>query len=197
MVIVKLGGSLFNSRLLPNWLDKLATLSQRESIIIVPGGGPFADQIRQAQQQHNIDDAHAHHMALLAMSQFGLLLLSLCDRSIPLYYPTQAPFKAPENMLSIWLPDNNLLKEKQIRQNWETTSDSLALWLAHQLKPKKLTLLKHKIQQYNSIQTLSKIGTLDLTFPKQYNDTEIVTELFDVSQITDYSLALPKQALVL
>ena len=196
MVIVKLGGSLFNSPLLPICLDKLATLSQCESIIIVPGGGPFADQITQAQQKYKFDDAHAHHMALLAMSQFGILLLSLCEQAIPLSYPTQKPFKPQEKMLSIWLPDNHLLEEKQIKQNWETTSDSLALWLAQQLKPKKLTLLKHQVQHYNSIRMLSKIGTLDLAFPKQYNEAEVVTELFDVTQITDYSLAPPKQVLV-
>jgi aspartokinase-like uncharacterized kinase len=196
MVIIKLGGSLFHSPLLQDWLNKLTQLSKHEPIIIVPGGGPFADQIRQAQQHHQFDDQHAHHMALLAMSQYGLLLLGLCQDAQPFYYPEE---RINNNCpaLSIWLPDKRLLKEEKLSQNWDVTSDSIALWLAQELNPNKLTLLKHQQnkQQY-SVQQLTNIGLLDNAFSAQYHQTEITIELVNVNQVAAYSTTQPAHPLV-
>ncbi|MCG8046554.1 MAG: hypothetical protein N0C89_17320 [Candidatus Thiodiazotropha endolucinida] len=74
MWVVKLGGSLFNSADLRDWL---AVLAKAGSLVIVPGGGPFADQVRLAQRLWQIDDSSAHLMALLAMEQFGRMLCGL------------------------------------------------------------------------------------------------------------------------
>lgn len=194
MLIVKMGGSLFHNARLKNCLDKLVQLSQQESIIIVPGGGPFADQVRQAQHQHHFADHHAHYMAILAMAQFGLVLLGLCQEAEPFYYPAKQSRHNHAN-LAIWLPDKSLL-EQPIMQNWNITSDSLALWLAQQLRPSKLTLLKHQPPLEFSIQHLTNQGILDKAFPMQYAQAAITTELFDINKIADYAIADPKHPLM-
>ncbi|HCC82688.1 MAG TPA: delta 1-pyrroline-5-carboxylate synthetase, partial [Methylophaga sp.] len=74
MYVVKLGGSLYHTAELKSWLTLLEQTALNESVVIVPGGGPFADMVRQAQQLHKFDDQHAHHMAILAMAQYGLML---------------------------------------------------------------------------------------------------------------------------
>jgi aspartokinase-like uncharacterized kinase len=190
MVIVKIGGSLFASSLLNDWIEKLEQLSQQESIIIVPGGGPFANQVRQAQQQYQFPDHHAHHMAILAMAQFGIMLLGLNPQAHPFYYPIEQVDKT-QAKLSVWLPDHNLL-EQHINQSWDVTSDSLALWLAQQLQPSKLTLLKHQAQPQSSIQYLASQGIVDKSFPAQYAKTAALVEIFNVSKINDYTTIQPQ-----
>lgn len=74
MWVVKLGGSLAASDRLPDWLRSLAG---RSDLVLVPGGGPFADQVRAMQARWGFDDATAHHLALLAMEQFGRMLCAL------------------------------------------------------------------------------------------------------------------------
>jgi len=197
MIIVKVGGSLFGSPLVQHWLDTLSQLSQDEAIIIVPGGGPFADQVRMAQQQHQFDDQHAHHMALLAMSQFGLMLLGLNQQAKPFYYPVgKSKITLPN--LSVWLPDKRLLTDPQLAQNWDTTSDSLALWLAQQLNPNKLSLLKHQSQSQSqsSIHQLISQGLLDRAFSTQYAQGAVVIEVFDANQSAGFCLTQPKHPLM-
>src|SRR3546814_1733087 len=73
--VVKLGGSLAGGPELTGWLDALA--AGGGSIVLVPGGGPFADAVRTMQRRWSFGDATAHHLALLAMEQYGLMLAGL------------------------------------------------------------------------------------------------------------------------
>jgi aspartokinase-like uncharacterized kinase len=50
--VIKFGGSLSQSACLADWLDALARLP----CIIVPGGGLFANAVREAQNRHAFDD---------------------------------------------------------------------------------------------------------------------------------------------
>src|ERR1700749_303423 len=75
LAIVKLGGSHAAGPHLKDWLTAIAT--EAGSIVIVPGGGPFADTVRAAQAGIGFDDRAAHTMALMAMAQFGSALVSL------------------------------------------------------------------------------------------------------------------------
>ena len=72
MWVVKLGGSLCEqapeTSPLRDWLD-LLVCEGAGRVVIVPGGGKFADAVRGAQAQWCFDDLTAHNMALLAMSQ--------------------------------------------------------------------------------------------------------------------------------
>ena len=71
MIVIKLGGSLAYSKTLIDCLNKIQQRYQGRAVIIVPGGGAFADQVRRAQQHWQFDDITAHHMAILAMQQMA------------------------------------------------------------------------------------------------------------------------------
>ncbi|MFM8330064.1 MAG: hypothetical protein ACKN9T_00055, partial [Candidatus Methylumidiphilus sp.] len=71
--VVKLGGSLANSPHLPHWLNALA----KTDSLIVPGGGPFANQVRRSQETWGFDDHVAHRMAILAMEQYGTMMTGI------------------------------------------------------------------------------------------------------------------------
>ncbi|MET0081342.1 MAG: amino acid kinase, partial [Candidatus Thiodiazotropha lotti] len=74
MWVVKFGGSLYDADNLKEWLR---LFTDHSSLVVVPGGGPFADQVRKAQTQVGFDDSTAHAMALQAMEQYGRMLCGL------------------------------------------------------------------------------------------------------------------------
>lgn len=147
MWIIKLGGSLADSPDLIKWLKVLGR-SGAGKIVIVPGGGPFADQIREVQKHTGICDETAHKMALLAMDQYGLMLADLLsEQTLNLKIVSSTSITALQEALNkhlvpVWLPAGQLMHNREIPQNWTVTSDSLAAWLAGQLQADQLFLIK-------------------------------------------------------
>lgn len=136
--VVKLGGSLAASPALTFWLEALAGTG----VIIVPGGGPFADQVRAIQTARPFDDSTAHAMALLAMAQYGLMLTGLCPQ---LSHTDQIEKLTDYNLAGqsvVWLPNLNLAQQSDIPHTWDVTSDSLAAWLAGYLNIQHVLLIK-------------------------------------------------------
>jgi len=76
MKVIKLGGSLMKDSAV--LIDCLNTIEQKyiDKIVLVPGGGVFADQVRSVQQQWGFNDQIAHQMALISMHQMALLFKS-------------------------------------------------------------------------------------------------------------------------
>ena len=74
MWVVKLGGSLLGSPELIKWLALVAQHGDGK-VVIVPGGGLFANSVREAQMITNVSDAVAHKMALLARCRQPLQLV--------------------------------------------------------------------------------------------------------------------------
>ena len=77
MIVIKLGGSLSQSDTLVRCLYSIEQNYLDRAVVIVPGGGAFADQVRSAQQRWQFDDQTAHRMAILAMQQMALLINGL------------------------------------------------------------------------------------------------------------------------
>lgn len=138
MRVVKLGGSLADWERLPECLTSLLPLG----VIIVPGGGPFADQVRTMQHRWRFDDGAAHAMAILAMSQFGWMLTGLENRLGVGGSCEELQRQAAAGRTAVWLPRLEDLEDEPISASWEITSDSLAAWLAGRLGAAELILLK-------------------------------------------------------
>lgn len=187
MIVVKLGGSLYNTPELRLWLTALADYSTQQSILIVPGGGPFADQVRRAQELHHFNDDIAHHMALIAMKQFGLLLHSLsakCQLINGLETPS-APF-------SIWLPNDDLLLESELKKSWDISSDSIALWLANKFNAEQLFLIKRPSIQTASIAELTSSSVIDAGFAQLFSEKTITTKILNYQAYSDLKTSLSK-----
>ena len=56
--VVKVGGSYAFSSALKSWIDAVAACAGR--VVVVPGGGPFAETVRVAQPKMGFDDRAAH-----------------------------------------------------------------------------------------------------------------------------------------
>jgi aspartokinase-like uncharacterized kinase len=138
MRVVKLGGSLYHWDRLPDCLSRLAD----RAVTIVPGGGPFADQVRQAQRDWRFDDATAHAMAVLGMAQFGRMLAGLEPRLTVAETLPELLGETSRGRSAIWLPALAELNDGNCPASWNVTSDSLALWLAIRIEASDLTLVK-------------------------------------------------------
>lgn len=142
MIIIKLGGSLASSALLKNCLDKVENDYQGRAVIIVPGGGAFADQVRYAQQRWKFDDKTAHHMAILSMQQMALLLKALKPRFTIAATTAELSVLLKLQEFAIWSPDIVELDNAGVQSSWDITSDSLSAWLAKTLSANELILVK-------------------------------------------------------
>lgn len=148
--VIKIGGSLYDSEHLVKWLSNISICSQKQ-IVIVPGGGPFADQVRYADEKFNLKELHSHHMAVMAMQQYGTLLASLCPE-LELANSIEKIHRAWDKDKSvIWEPYELIRDECKLDKTWEITSDSLALWLADYLQIKNILYVKSsKIVENNA-----------------------------------------------
>lgn len=167
MQIVKLGGSLLGTEPLVRWLQVLARV-QSDPVIIVPGGGVFADTVRVHQARAGYDDAAAHAMALLAMEQFAHVCLALEPTLLPVRSPREIAQCADQGKAGVWLASAMVLADKTIPAHWGVTSDSLAAWLALKIKVDRLTLVKHSASGVanRTVAQWAEQGVVDPAFPE-------------------------------
>jgi len=118
--IVKVGGSLCRDR---GVLERLCDeLNGVEGIIVVPGGGEFADTVREIDREFELDERIAHKLAILAMQQTGMLIGEFFRGEI---FDCAA-----------------LLDDEGLKASWDVTSDSIAAYVAKGMGAKRLVLLK-------------------------------------------------------
>ncbi len=142
MIVIKLGGSLSRTDALVNCLNAVEKNYQGRALVIVPGGGAFADQVRLAQQHWQFDDTTAHHMALLAMQQMALMFKGLKPDFVIAHTVAAIQDQLGRQKTVIWSPDITELDNAGIEASWDITSDSLAAWLAKTLSATELILIK-------------------------------------------------------
>lgn len=141
MWVVKIGGSMSRDPLLQTWLRELNELGGGR-VVIVPGGGGFADQVREHQAIWRFDDLAAHNMAVLAMAQHALMMQGLCRRLVVAATESQIRHALHEGRTAVWAPFGLMRQEADTLTSWDVTSDSLAAWLANRLNAERLMVVK-------------------------------------------------------
>ncbi len=165
-LILKIGGSLAEGDYLRGWL-RLAADHGDQAIVIVPGGGPFADQVRQAQPKLGFSDAAAHRMALLAMEQYAIAMAGMEPRLRLASSPIAIERALTRKETVVWLPSAMALGRPDLPESWEVTSDSLACWLAGELGARRLVLVKSGEPPGGALdaEVLARSGYVDAAFP--------------------------------
>jgi 5-(aminomethyl)-3-furanmethanol phosphate kinase len=141
MWVVKLGGSLAHSEEQPKWLEVIATAGAGK-VVLVPGGGPWADEVRAAQKREGFDDGVAHRKALRAMERYALVLSEMHPDLIPVASESEIREVLSKGKVALWMAFEMVLADPSIPETWDVTSDSLAAWLAGQLSASNLLLVK-------------------------------------------------------
>lgn len=138
-LVVKVGGGLLRDEGLDG-LRRACTevneLATRRPVMVVPGGGPFADAVRAVDAQVGLTDAAAHALALRAMDQLGVLLAALLPASEPL-----TELVAPRS-IGLLAAAPAFGGRPGIPESWTVTSDSLAVLAAAAIGAEEAVLLK-------------------------------------------------------
>ena len=144
-------------------------------IIIVPGGGLYAEQVRLMQSVWKFNDLVAHELALLSMEQYAHLMCRIEPELKVASSKDELIASLENNSVPIWLPYSMVSKQRDIPASWAVTSDSLALWLAGQLNAKSLILIKSTelSSNYMSVKQLSSVGLVDDYFSCLLNHINI------------------------
>ncbi len=140
--VLKIGGSLSRGNGLRTLCREVGRLSLHHSLLIVPGGGDFAEQVREADRQYHIDETAAHSMALLAMDQYGYLLNQLIQDSVLTADLLSACRSAESGRATILIPSALVIREDPLPHSWQVTSDTIAAWVSHRAVCSRLVLLK-------------------------------------------------------
>lgn len=165
MWVVKLGGSLLGSPELEAWLEIISRHGDGK-VVIVPGGGIFADAVREAQRMSGINDKVAHHMAVQAMDQYGVLMAGLNRTLATAASELEIAERGWQHRGIVWLPSKMVCGDEDIPASWDVTSDSLAAWLANMLGAEHLVLVKslRPPVSCNTFEALVKNEVVDVRF---------------------------------
>jgi aspartokinase-like uncharacterized kinase len=140
--VVKVGGSLSEEpELLISLCAKLSVLAKNYGLVVVPGGGRFADVVRDSDERFNLSSSVSHRMAILGMDQFGMLLAQITPNSCATYSLEDARQFSETEAVPIFLPSRLLFREDPLKNSWDVTSDSIAAYVAGRLQAAKLVLV--------------------------------------------------------
>jgi len=188
MWVVKLGGSVARRETLAGWLAAVAQTG-RGRAVIVPGGGPYADAVREEQQRWGFDDSTAHSMALLAMDQYGHQLVAIGNRAAPRTFDATSTYTEVRSALgrgvvAVWIGSRIAESDPTLPRGWDLTSDSLAAWLARDLNASGLALVKSVRAEENDISAteLAAREWVDPRFPEFLRGVRFETRLFGDGQ---------------
>lgn len=136
--VIKVGGSLAEHPAdLRKLCQMLGTIARTHRVLVVPGGGKFADTVREIDKAYNLSSTIAHKMAILAMDQFGLFLSHITPNS-HVSYSIKEMGKSVTGMLPIFLPSRFVFRKDPLEHSWDVTSDTIAAYIASVLHAKKL-----------------------------------------------------------
>ena len=188
--VVKVGGSLAAyPEKLKALCAKLSEVSKKHKLIVVPGGGEFADTVRALDKRFNLSPAVSHRMAILGMDQYGFLLSHLLPDSCVVNRLEKVQETLDLGKLPVFLPSNFLLNKDQLENSWDVTSDSIAVYIAGQLHASKVLL----------VTDVDGVYTCD---PKKFSDAKLISklsakELLKMNKKTSVDRFLPKLLLQL
>ncbi len=140
--VIKVGGSLGESSNLQNLLQTISNFATRYEILLIPGGGIFANTVRNYEQRFGLAQDAGHWMSILAMDQYGHLLASMIENSKLVQDLDAARMAISSGKIPILLPYHFLAQTDVLPKSWDVTSDSIAAWLADLAGARQLILLK-------------------------------------------------------
>jgi len=142
-IVVKVGGGLLKCLAdLDRVLATIASAALERRLLLLPGGGPFADAVRAADAQLHLSDDAAHWMAILAMDQYAHVLADRLQGSVLVVDPGEIAAAVDAGQIPILAPSRWLRHADPLPHSWDVTSDSIAAWIAGAVGARRLVLIK-------------------------------------------------------
>lgn len=134
--VVKVGGSLFPENSVK--LVEAISESTEKEVMIVCGGGSFANHIRDYNNQMNFSATANHESAIMCMDIVGRLLADKISDAEAVFDLNSAKALAKENKIPILLPSRLMHYLDPLEHSWNVTSDSISCYIAQILQAKLL-----------------------------------------------------------
>jgi len=146
LAAIKVGGGL---AAIPGALEVVCTAigeaGRSVPIVVVPGGGPFADAVRAFGQTHRLSDDAAHWMALLAMDQYAHALLERIEGATLVEEAGVVAAVVDPAGVAVLAPSRWMGAADVLPHTWDATSDSVAAFVAGALDADHLVLVKPSV----------------------------------------------------
>ncbi len=162
MIVVKLGGSLYDHPALRTGLNRwLETLPA--PVFLVPGGGAFADAVRALDRVHSLGERAAHEIAMRSLLAAADFVRCFIVRE------------------GVYVVDAHeyCRRNDDLPRSWDVTTDSIALFLAMREGADRLILLKSRSRPMGTWKELADAGYVDRHFPTLANATDLAIECVD------------------
>jgi aspartokinase-like uncharacterized kinase len=141
--VVKFGGGvLADSTSFQEALAAVQQLAARLHVVIVPGGGPFADAVRDVDRRLALPPATSHWMAVQAMDQYAELLVARLSGAVRVDSPEAIDEALDRGQVPVLAPARWLRSVDPMPHSWNVTSDSIAAWISGALDARLLLLVK-------------------------------------------------------
>ena len=167
-IVVKVGGSLFEWPELSISLQSFLGTLKGTNVLLIPGGGPTADVIRQLDECHHLGEETSHWLALHALALNARFLEKILS-SAQVVEDLDAAGSCWLRGITPILDMNCFARGDEVRADhlphmWQVTSDSLAARVAVVAKATKLILLKSANAPSGDWTKAGKLGYVDECF---------------------------------
>ncbi|GBE55775.1 MAG TPA: hypothetical protein ENH28_04010 [Euryarchaeota archaeon] len=153
MKVIKIGGSLIDRA------EEILKILKNEKVLIIPGGGVFADAVRDVYKNYNVGEREAHFMAIMAMNIFGIYLEGKGEISAR---------EEPEGELpAILLPYRFIKDRDELPPTWDVTGDSITCYIGAELNAEEIILLKSVDGVFGDGGLINNIAASDLEITEQ------------------------------
>jgi aspartokinase-like uncharacterized kinase len=141
--VVKVGGSLLSQAgAFDSVIEALTAFRRGRRVVVVPGGGPFADAVRQMLRRVKIGEDAAHWMAVLGMEQYAHALAARAPGAALVEQRSEIETAIAAGQLPVLAPYRWLKAADPLPHSWDVTSDSIAAWVAGALGARRVVLIK-------------------------------------------------------
>jgi len=177
--VFKIGGKILeNSNNIKSTISQLTHLYDEkilQKILVIPGGGSFANFVRSLDEVLQIGDDLAHWIAIYSMNYNGIIL----NRKYPNLETIEKlkTFQDAKQMFCVFLPYSFLREDDTLPHNWDVTSDSIALYVANKLKLSQCFIIKNIDGIFNIDKELIKsLSTFKYNKLKNSNQLDNIIE---------------------
>lgn len=168
MVVIKIGGSLQSTDYIKKWINAIR-LNRSTSFLIIFGGGKYADNIRYDQKEKKYDDLKAHKLAIKGMTNFTEDVLEELKDFTVVNSIRNIKKNYKSRKLLVWMPSYEEVCDFNIPNNWDATSDSIALAISKNINAPLIVIksVRFNYKKYINVFFL-KENILDKYFSNNY-----------------------------
>jgi aspartokinase-like uncharacterized kinase len=141
--IVKVGGGLLSrAGAFELVTGALAAFGKGRRLLVVPGGGPFAEAVRELVRRVKVGEDAAHWMAVLGMDQYAHALTERTAGAVLVEQLPEVHTALDAGLVPVLAPYRWLRAADPLPHSWSATSDSVAAWVAGAVGAKRIVLIK-------------------------------------------------------